>query len=151
MSLQCQTSAPGSAASYHQDQVTSAEILAANQRHSRPDPRTVILVIFVLNALVMSRLPIVITFLVAGIALLALLLSHCYSWALGFLAVEGTWVACIYLFPRIWPSALTAFLMVLGYWMIRICTVGGLAGYAIKTIVPGELVAGLRKIGRAHV
>lgn len=146
MSLQCQTSAPGSAASYHQDQVTSAEILAANQRHSRPDPRTVILVIFVLNALVMSRLPIVITFLVAGIALLALLLSRCYSWALGFLAVEGTWVACIYLFPRIWPSALTAFLMVLGYWMIRICTVGGLAGYAIKTIVPGELVAGLRSL-----
>ncbi|MDU7516570.1 MAG: energy-coupling factor transporter transmembrane protein EcfT, partial [Varibaculum cambriense] len=97
MSLQCQTSAPGSAASYHQDQVTSAEILAANQRHSRPDPRTVILVIFVLNALVMSRLPIVITFLVAGIALFALLLSPCYSWALGFLAVEGTWVACIYL------------------------------------------------------
>lgn len=101
MTLQCQSSNHGSAASYHQDQVTSAEILAANQRHSRPDPRTVLLVIFVLNALVMSRLPMAITFLVAGIALLALLSTRCYSWALGFLAVEGTWIACIYLFPRI--------------------------------------------------
>ena len=146
MTLQCQTSNHGSAASYRQNQVTSAEILAASQCRSQPDPRTILLAIFVLNALVMSQLPIAITFLVAGIALLALLSTRCYSWALGFLAVEGTWIACIYLFPRIWPSALTAFLVVLGFWMIKLCTVGGLAGYAIKAIVPGELVAGLREL-----
>ena len=146
MTFQRQTSSPGLLASCRLDHVTSAEILAANQRHSRPDPRTVLLVIFALNALVMSRLPIAITFLVAGIALLALLSTRCYSWLLGFLAVEGTWIACIYFFPKIWPNAFTAFLMVLGYWMIKLCTVGGLAGYAIKAIVPGELVAGLRSL-----
>ncbi|MDY5588710.1 MAG: energy-coupling factor transporter transmembrane component T [Arcanobacterium sp.] len=126
--------------------ISSDDVLAAGSNQTRPDPRTVLLVMFVLNALVMSHSGMVIMLGVAAVTLGALLSARAYSWAGGFCAIQAMWLVFIFVLPKIWPCGFTAFLVVLSYWMFKLCAVGGLAGYALKVIVAGELVAGLRSL-----
>ncbi len=116
------------------------------RRRWRPDPRTVLLLVLVGNALVMTRGSFLLAVIVVLVAALALISNGRVKLALGVLAVESFWIFLIFLPSLIGPSAPGAFFVALGFWMFKLCAAAALAGYALTVLVPGELVAALRAL-----
>lgn len=113
---------------------------------NRPDPRTVVLVVFTINALVMSPTSLAVVMCAVGVSLLALTVTRAFRWALTLLAVESFWLLLALIPGQLWHSTWTALVAVLGYWMFKLCAAGGIAAYAVAVVVPSELVAGLRQL-----
>lgn len=128
------------------DTLTGAEVLAASRKRLRPDPRTILLVVLVLNALVMSRCGVNVTLVVMALALVSLVLSRAYAWALAYLGWGIVLVLMVVVIPVLWVNGFTIFLLTVGYWMLKLHAAVGMSAYAIKNIVPGELTAGLRQL-----
>ncbi|MGJ9492285.1 energy-coupling factor transporter transmembrane component T family protein [Actinotignum sp. GS-2025b] len=97
-------------------------ILSLDERRRwRPDPRTVLLLVLVGNALVMTRGSFLLAVIVVLVAALALVSNGRVKLALGIIVVES-------------------------FWMFKLCAAAALAGYALTVLVPGELVAALRAL-----
>lgn len=126
--------------------VSGADILADIERRRRPDPRTVLLVVLVLNALAMSRAGMTTILVVNLVAVGALMYARAWRWTASFVGVQMLWLTLVFVLPQLWTSAVSAFFVVIGYWMIKLTTAAGVAAYAVKTIVPGELIAAFRRM-----
>lgn len=112
----------------------------------RPDPRTVLLALAIINFLSVSRLGITVVMLSTGVTLVALALIRAWKAALGVLIMQSLWVFFILGLPRLWANGFTAFLATTSFWFLQLTGAGAIALYAIRRIQPGELVAGLRQL-----
>lgn len=122
-------------------------ILSLDERRRwRPDPRTVLLLVLVGNALVMTRGSFLLAVIVVLVAALALVSNGRVKLALGIIVVESFWMFLIFLPSLTGASALGAFFVAFGFWMFKLCAAAALAGYALTVLVPGELVAALRAL-----
>lgn len=112
----------------------------------KPDPRTAMLLVFVINALVMGRNSMAVSLLAFGVVIVALGSTRRWCVLAGILGVEALWLTLFLVLPYFWANPLTAFLAVVGYWMFKLTTAGGIAAYAIIVVQPGQLVAALRRV-----
>ncbi|EEJ53516.1 cobalt transport protein [Mobiluncus mulieris 28-1] len=114
--------------------------------HHQPDPRTAILVLLVVNALVMGRNSMTISLICLAIATVALATTGRWRFLAGFLGVEAGWLILFLVLPHLWQNGFVAFLALMGYWMFKLTTAGGIASYLVILVRPGQFVAALRRM-----
>ncbi len=116
------------------------------RRKLRPDPRLVLLAMVVCNIAVMSQVDLRLVAICSVLTALALITARAWKTVITMLAIEGMWAFFLGLAPGLWPNVVTGFLAMVGLWLIRFTVSAALAGYFIIAVVPGELVASLRRL-----
>ncbi|MDY3127560.1 MAG: energy-coupling factor transporter transmembrane component T [Corynebacterium sp.] len=125
---------------------SAADIMAHACEQRRPDPRTVLLSVFVINALVMGRTGLLTVVITSGVIFMALVVARAMKWALIFLLAQSFLLFLAIGLPFLWVNKVTAFLVILGYWTCKLCAAFGIAAYAFRVVFPDELVAALRRM-----
>ncbi|GAA2180830.1 energy-coupling factor transporter transmembrane component T [Brooklawnia cerclae] len=111
------------------------------------DPRTKLLALLVVNALVLGTGPFVVT--VAAAVVAAVLLASVTTGAAWrvYLAVFAAGTACFFLASDLLPNGLGALLTGGGFWFARFSVSLALAGYVLASTGATELAAALRALG----
>lgn len=110
---------------------------------SHPDPRTVVVVLVVVNALALFSKSLVVVLACATCVVLALLFAKRFRTSFGF-ALTFTVAAAFFFAPQVLPqNSVVILLSIIGFWVFRFGTVLGLGAYFVSVITPGELSSAL--------
>lgn len=117
-----------------------------NRRSFALDPRTVLLLLVVVNAIVMGNTTMGAA-LAAGVFVSALVITAAPGRAgAAFVLVLTAMVAVYYGLPMLWQGLIPATIVGAVYWLVRFVISLGMAGYVLVTIRPAALVAALRQL-----
>lgn len=111
------------------------------------DPRTKLLLLLVVNALVLGNGPFSVT--LAGFVVVAALLATAgigaRRWLSYAIPVAGLAIAFL-LLPRLGSNAVLALVVAMAFWFVRFAVAIGLAWYLVATTGPAEFSAGLSRL-----
>ena len=113
-------------------------------RHA--DPRTLILLLLTVNALMMGRTDQLVAIAGALITVTALLVTGRTRWAILLLVSVVLLTGCAYRIPAHWSNAPAALVGVLAYWISRFAVSVGVAAFVLTQLRPTELNAALRRM-----
>lgn len=112
----------------------------------RLDPRTKLLALLVVNALVLGSGPTLVA-IAAAVLVAALIATVTTGAALRtYVVTFVATLACFLWLPVLWHSTASAFIAAAAFWFSRFTVSIGLAGYVVSTTGASELAAALRSI-----
>lgn len=112
----------------------------------RLDPRTTLLILLVVNALVLGTGTTTAT-LAAALLVAGLLMTVTTGAALRtYVATFALTLSCFLWLPTLWHSTASAFIAAAAFWFSRFTVSIGLAGYVVSTTGASELAAALRTL-----
>ncbi|MBI8999999.1 energy-coupling factor transporter transmembrane protein EcfT [Corynebacterium sp. CCM 9185] len=117
-------------------------------RHA--DPRTLILLLLTVNALMMGRTDQLVTIAGALLTVTALLFTGRARWAIVLLVSVFLLTAAAYWIPTHWPNSASALIGVLAFWISRFTVAAGIAVFVLTQLRPTELNAALRRMHTPH-
>ncbi len=124
---------------------TSAAVSAAlRTRARRPDLRTVIIALICANIVTLAQtqvLTLTASFAIVGALLLTVLRARTVVLLVG---IDLVLAAAVLTTPLIGNEAVGAAVGVTAFWFLRMAPAAAMGGYALATIRPTELLAGLR-------
>lgn len=124
----------------------SVEVLLGTGRGVRPDPRTALVAVVVLNGAALSVGELAPSLMAGVIGWIALASIGTWGLLSGFACAELVCVACLYLVPLAGPSVLGGVVVTTAYWVLRVTVATAVAVYAVKVVQPGELLVALRSM-----
>ncbi|MCL0246058.1 energy-coupling factor transporter transmembrane protein EcfT [Corynebacterium sp. CCM 8835] len=113
-------------------------------RHA--DPRTLILLLLTVNALMMGRTDQLVAIAGALLTVTALLVTGRIRWAILLLVSVVLLTAAAYWIPAHWSNSPAALVGVLAYWISRFTVAVGIAAFVLTQLRPTELNAALRRM-----
>ncbi|MEZ2189341.1 energy-coupling factor transporter transmembrane component T [Corynebacterium sp. CCM 9204] len=111
-----------------------------------PDPRTLLLLLLTVNALVMGNTDQLVIAVAALVTSLALVGAGRLRWAVLLLLSFIALTAAAHVVPDLWQNPVTALIGVLAYWIARFTVAFGVAVYVLVQLRPAELNAALRRM-----
>ncbi len=112
----------------------------------RPDPRTMLAALLVINTLALSAASLRPTFVAGAIGLIALASTRSWKILAGFAVLEAACLLGLHAAPLLPPGTTGVFLLSVSYWVLRLSVAVSVAVHATQVIQPGELLVAMRSM-----